>query len=457
MPFCLPSVTDDRSCSIDMTVLPIAALVLCFFIPAGEGLSDHLWSENQQSGESQQFTITVENSQINKPVGSDALFSVRPSSKVRSGDWSINGTLVVRWIDQTVSADNEYTSRAELFTSNGSLRLKSVNMKDSGEYRVNMIPVSGSQSSATITLKVLEFVSQVTITSNDTTALENNTVALTCEANGTIQERTWLKDNKIIPNNSRISMSSNNITLSITRIHRNDAGIYTCVVSNDFSNGSAVIHLKVSYGPENIKIQPQGPVMATIGKTLYCSAVSVPVEYKWFKWTNMLQTEQNYTFESVREVDSGNYTCQVYNSVTKESISLSVKVIAQDSSSGLSAGAIAGIVIAVIAVVALVIVLVFWIIKKKAHRLNAGHDKSDPKTTSPENIQSSQTEYAEIERKIPSQPKPTPSSNGTNAAPAQAKDGYVIYTRPNIINAGAKPTSEPMIDNRTDYAEVKYR
>ncbi|XP_062912733.1 carcinoembryonic antigen-related cell adhesion molecule 1-like isoform X2 [Mobula hypostoma] len=619
MPFCLPSVTDDRSCSIDMTVLPIAALVLCFFIPAGE---------------SQQFTITVENSQINKPVGSDALFSVRPSSKVRSGDWSINGTLVVRWIDQTVSADNEYTSRAELFTSNGSLRLKSVNMKDSGEYRVNMIPVSGSQSSATITLKVLEpvsnvnvtsndtrlieyndtvsltcfakgtavsyvwlkenspvtsddrfelstdnstltiagvlrtdgpfncrasnlinnltsnpfnltvfygpdhpkitnnsasiayiagsttltcsavsrpdakltwhfssdlhqteqfslanisvnktgnytcqaynditkrfnastqeiivleFVSQVTITSNDTTALENNTVALTCEANGTIQERTWLKDNKIIPNNSRISMSSNNITLSITRIHRNDAGIYTCVVSNDFSNGSAVIHLKVSYGPENIKIQPQGPVMATIGKTLYCSAVSVPVEYKWFKWTNMLQTEQNYTFESVREVDSGNYTCQVYNSVTKESISLSVKVIAQDSSSGLSAGAIAGIVIAVIAVVALVIVLVFWIIKKKAHRLNAGHDKSDPKTTSPENIQSSQTEYAEIERKIPSQPKPTPSSNGTNAAPAQAKDGYVIYTRPNIINAGAKPTSEPMIDNRTDYAEVKYR
>ncbi|XP_062895383.1 uncharacterized protein LOC134341456 isoform X2 [Mobula hypostoma] len=122
-----------------MSGLPFAALLLCLCITAGE---------------SQQFTITVENSQINVPVGGDALFSVRPSSKVRSGDWSINGILVVRWIDQTGSIDNEYRSRAELFMTNGSLLLKSVNVRDSGEYRVNMVPVSGSQSSATITLRV---------------------------------------------------------------------------------------------------------------------------------------------------------------------------------------------------------------------------------------------------------------------------------------------------------------
>ncbi|XP_072130962.1 V-set and transmembrane domain-containing protein 5-like [Mobula birostris] len=123
-----------------MSGLPFAALVLCLCIAAGE---------------SQQFTIDVEHSQINVTVGRDALFSVRPSSNVSSGGWSVNGTFVVQWIDQTVSVGNEYTSRAGLFTSNGSLLLKSVKMLDSGEYRVAMVPTYGYQTSATVTLRVI--------------------------------------------------------------------------------------------------------------------------------------------------------------------------------------------------------------------------------------------------------------------------------------------------------------
>ncbi|XP_072893218.1 V-set and transmembrane domain-containing protein 5-like [Hemitrygon akajei] len=122
-----------------MSGLPFAALVLCLHITAGE---------------SQQFTIIVEHSQINVTAEADALFSVRPSSNVKNGNWVFTKKTVAQWIGQTGSLSNEYTSRAELFTSNGSLLLKSVSMSDSGEYRVTMVPNSGSMTSETVTLRV---------------------------------------------------------------------------------------------------------------------------------------------------------------------------------------------------------------------------------------------------------------------------------------------------------------
>ncbi|XP_072122197.1 cell adhesion molecule CEACAM5-like isoform X5 [Mobula birostris] len=524
-----------------MAVLPFAALVLCFFILAGE---------------SQQFTITVENRQINASIGSDAHFSVQPSSNVSSGGWTVNGTLVVRWIYQTVSFGNEYTSRAVLMTSSGSLLLKSVKMMDSGEYRVNMVPASGLQSSATITLKVfdgpeslrvsisseftfypvgsnvtflcsavsnpaaqfqwirdystlrisgyqlsiadlslnhtgnytcnasnlitqeyavatrlivvLEPVSNVNVTSNATHLIEyNDTVSLTCFANGTAVSYVWLKENSPVTPDGRFKLSADKSTLTIAGVLRTD-GLFTCRASNSINSlTSNPFNLTVYYGPDRPSITTKSTSNAYIAGsniTLTCSAVSHPdANLTWHFSGDLLQTGQEFILANISMNETGNYTCQAYNNITRR-FSASTQEInvlehpepTPGSSSGLSAGAIVGIVIAVIAVVALV-ALILWIIKKKASRLNAGIDKSDPKTTSPENIQSPQTEYAEIERKIPSQPKPTPSSNGTNAAPAQAKDGYVIYTRPNIINAGAKPTNEPVIDNRTDYAEVKYR
>ncbi|XP_072130978.1 NACHT, LRR and PYD domains-containing protein 3-like isoform X2 [Mobula birostris] len=106
------------------------------------------------TGESQHFTINVERRKIYAAIGGEAFFSVRPSGKISSGSWTFNGKTICQWIDQFVSIDNPYTSRAELFTSNGSLLLKSVNESDSGVYRVNMLPIRGPKTLATITLEV---------------------------------------------------------------------------------------------------------------------------------------------------------------------------------------------------------------------------------------------------------------------------------------------------------------
>ncbi|XP_072910645.1 cell adhesion molecule CEACAM5 isoform X1 [Hemitrygon akajei] len=350
------------------------------------------------------------------------------------------------------------------------LVLDNISVNETGNYTCQAYNnITERFRASTRKITVLELISNVSVNISNSQPTENDTVLFTCAAKGTIQRRTWFKDDKLVQSEGRIITSPDNVSLTITGLLRNDTGKYKCNVSNGFSSDSAEIGLQVNYGPDNITIHPQGPVEKYTGDflTLQCFADTVPSgEYTWYNGTNIVIKGQTYNITSVRKFDSGNYTCLVNNNITMKNNSLSVMVFIQDpvptesppgGSGGLSGGAIAGIVIGVIAGVVLVCGLAYCIIKTKTSRLNTGFGKSDPKGTSPENIPSSQTEYAEIERKKPSQPKPAPSSNGANAAPAQAKDEDVIYTRPNIINPGTKPTSEALVDNKTDYAEVKYR
>ncbi|XP_059815860.1 carcinoembryonic antigen-related cell adhesion molecule 5-like [Hypanus sabinus] len=213
-----------------MSGLAFAALVLCLHITAGE---------------SRQFTI-LEFSQINVTVRRNAFLSVRPSAVVTSGSWNFNGRTIAQWIGQTVSIDNAYTSRTELFTSTGSLLLKSVKMSDGGEYRVNMVPTSGSMTSATISLRIIETVTGVAVVTNNSTPLENlDTIALSCDASGTVQTRTWFKDNQPIRENGRIFTSPDRAKLTIISVNRNDVGTYKCIASNSFSNGSGETYVEV--------------------------------------------------------------------------------------------------------------------------------------------------------------------------------------------------------------------
>ncbi|XP_072892171.1 uncharacterized protein [Hemitrygon akajei] len=122
-----------------MAGLSFSAFVLCLFIPAGL---------------SQYVTIYVEHSRINVPEGGDAFFSVRPSAGVSQGVWH-KYKIIAYWFGKNATVTKEYTCRAALFASNGSLLLKSVNSADSGEYRVDMASTSGSWTSAVVTLQVI--------------------------------------------------------------------------------------------------------------------------------------------------------------------------------------------------------------------------------------------------------------------------------------------------------------
>ncbi|XP_072893319.1 cell adhesion molecule CEACAM3-like [Hemitrygon akajei] len=237
-----------------MAGLAFAALVLCLHITAGE---------------SQQLTIIVEHSQRNVTAGGDALFSVRPSGNVTSGSWTFNGKTVAQWIDQTGLVDNEYRSRAELFTSNGSLLLKSVNVLDSGEYRVNMVPTSGSQISATVTLRVTaqspNFIihlehSQINVTEGGDAFFSVRPTAGVSSGSWNFNGKTfaqWIGQTGIIDNvyTSRAELFTSNGSLLLKSVNMSDSGEYHVnMVPTSGSQTSATVTLRVTGESQQLTI-----------------------------------------------------------------------------------------------------------------------------------------------------------------------------------------------------------
>ncbi|XP_048476652.1 carcinoembryonic antigen-related cell adhesion molecule 5-like isoform X2 [Rhincodon typus] len=119
----------------------------------------------------------------------------------------------------------------------------------------------------------------VTVSANNSKPVETiDTVLLTCHASGFVQSQKWLKNNRNIKYSSRTLLSSDNVTLTIVNVSRNDSGIYQCRASKSFSSDSGHSILQINYGPETVFIAPRGPIQVEVGKmlTLHCSAVSVP-------------------------------------------------------------------------------------------------------------------------------------------------------------------------------------
>ncbi|XP_067874557.1 carcinoembryonic antigen-related cell adhesion molecule 7-like isoform X1 [Heterodontus francisci] len=186
--------------------------------------------------ESQPLTILVDESLINAAVGQPVLLSVRPSVRVRSGNWKHNGTDVGVWIITNPDINNVYTGRVELLFPNASLLLKSVSVSDSGVYIVIMNSFSNTAATARMDLFVFEPISSVYITSTGSNPVrENDTVWLTCNVLGNYNQRIWSFNGTDVESNERIIFSSENATLMILGVNARNSGEYQCIARNPVS------------------------------------------------------------------------------------------------------------------------------------------------------------------------------------------------------------------------------
>uniref|UniRef100_H3AA20 Ig-like domain-containing protein n=1 Tax=Latimeria chalumnae TaxID=7897 RepID=H3AA20_LATCH len=191
-----------------------------------------------------------------------------------------------------------------------------------GNYTVTILAAS-TVPAETTELKVYKPISKPTISSNDSTPMEfNDTVTLTCFASGIDISYQWWRDNQPVSSSGRWFLCNNNQTLTISKILRTDNGPYTCNSSNAIStNSSDKFFLNIRYGPElpKISISPNSTELS-VGSAILFSCVAdsnPPATFTWFL-NNMSLNEngQNLTITKIQQNNTGNYSCQAFNSDT---------------------------------------------------------------------------------------------------------------------------------------------
>ncbi|XP_034029489.1 carcinoembryonic antigen-related cell adhesion molecule 6-like [Thalassophryne amazonica] len=132
-----------------------------------------------------------------------------------------------------------YEGRITLFPNSAALELRSVTLKDSGVYYID-IDNNGTRHVDSRTLDVYVRVSDVVAVSNATQLVEfSSSVSLTCTSSGSALSFLWLNVTSEVTDSDRVQITDGGSTLIITTVTRYDHRPFTCHVSNPVSNGSS--------------------------------------------------------------------------------------------------------------------------------------------------------------------------------------------------------------------------
>nr|XP_058964944.1 hemicentin-2-like [Pocillopora verrucosa] len=219
------------------------------------------------------------------------------------------------------------------------LNISNVQQSDAGQYRcvANNSLDTVTSSSATL---IVQFAPEVTIDGDQKWYLANGTdLLLTCQFNAlpTVSEVQWVKDGIVIastlitpPNGSRVTISHHNESqtqLSIIAVSLEDAGNYTCNVTNNVGSSSSNWTSIVIQVIPSIEQDPKAsPVKERENLTLFCNASGSSLRISWKKNgsginpsedSRILLSRDNVqlTIVNVSRKDNGAYQCVASNEV----------------------------------------------------------------------------------------------------------------------------------------------
>uniref|UniRef100_A0A3Q4HH85 Ig-like domain-containing protein n=1 Tax=Neolamprologus brichardi TaxID=32507 RepID=A0A3Q4HH85_NEOBR len=260
---------------------------------------------------------------LNAAVGETVMFNttVTPTEKpFQSVNWSFNFSKPIIVINSQETIGPEYEGRITFFPSTASLELRSLTLDDTGPY-------TSLQYVEHVKIPVMiKKVSNVLVTSSSTDLVEfSGSVSLSCSASGSSLSFLWLNGSSEVTASDRVQLTDGGSSLTIINVTRFDQGPFRCRVSNPVSTvTSDPVNLFISYGPENINLilpPPQGYFAVGSDTSLTCSVGSrPPAQFNWFlNGDQLLDTGSELRLMNVEMSQSGNYSCQAFNSKTLRS------------------------------------------------------------------------------------------------------------------------------------------
>ncbi|XP_034738598.1 hemicentin-1 isoform X2 [Etheostoma cragini] len=288
---------------------------------------------------------------------------VRPSIRRSEGD--TNDVAVTKGGDVTLQCAAEGVPRpavtwlkdgrpitgehgAKVLNEGRLLQIKDAKVSDTGRYTCFAVNVAGQADSRhDISVHVPpSIIGQVHLPENVSVVVKNP-VALNCESSGIpLPAISWLKDGWPIKASSAVRILSGGRSLRLMHAAVEDAGRYTCIVSNSAGEERKNFDLDILVPPS---IVDEGTVVDTKVKeqhniTLICEASGNPVpEIKWLKDGQLLLPDRRHQVLShgrflqiswAQVADTGRYSCQASNSAGDRSRHFNLNVLVSPTIAG---------------------------------------------------------------------------------------------------------------------------
>ncbi|XP_068179783.1 hemicentin-1-like [Antennarius striatus] len=271
-------------------------------------------------------------------VGDTVMLSLSPSGTVSSGSWSVGGSLIITWARGEQLVFPSHDGRASVDVLTGALNVSSLTVADSGVY---IVQSSNPQIKANASISVLEPITNVTVSVNQTNLMEiSSSAVVTCSvSSGSSMSFVWMNSSSEVTASDRVQLTDGGSTLTIVNVSRHDQGPFRCHVFNSVSNGtSRPLNLSISYGPDGmtITVNGQNTTFFSSGSNLsmFCSAQSNPRAHLQWAVRGELMNTTGPLLElvSVSEDQSGTYSCLAFNNHTKVTRNVTANITIADVS-----------------------------------------------------------------------------------------------------------------------------
>ncbi|XP_033937393.1 hemicentin-1 [Pseudochaenichthys georgianus] len=228
------------------------------------------------------------------------------------------------------------------------LKIKDAKVSDTGRYTCIAVNLAGqADSKHDISVHVPPSIIGQVQQPENVSVVVKNPVALSCEASGIpLPAITWLKDGRPIKVTSSVRVLSGGRSLRLMHAAVEDAGRYTCIVSNIAGEERKNFDLDILVPPS---IVVEGTVADTKVKekhniTLSCEASGNPVpEIKWLKDGQLLVPDTRHQILShgrflqisaAQIADTGRYSCLASNSAGERSRHFNLNVLVSPTIAG---------------------------------------------------------------------------------------------------------------------------